>query len=233
MPTGAAAICAESSFPTKASKHEHDNDNRSRAAVMNDVEPTPGEPAAMSRRAALKLGVVGIVGAAVGAGSTAAIARLVRAPRPKYRFFTDAEAALLIDICEQIIPRDDVPGATDTGAINYIDLQLCGVFARHQQTYRRGLESFRQTCLEEYKAPFQDLAADRKIKALRSIELGRAPKALWGEPTAREFFSLVLAHTMQSFYGSPRHGGNRDYASYRMLGLDYPQVAGRNVYPKA
>jgi gluconate 2-dehydrogenase gamma chain len=187
----------------------------------------------MSRRTAVKLGVAGLVGAAVGVGSTAAIARLVRAPRPAYRFFSDSEAALLIDICEQIIPRDDTPGATDTGAINFIDLQLCGVYARHQQAYRRGLESFRQTCLQEYKAPFQALVPARKIEALRSIEQGRGPKEFWGEPSPQAFFSLVLAHAMQSFYGSPRHGGNRDYASYRMLGLDYPQVAGRNVSPKA
>ena len=200
---------------------------------MEQVLPGLKEPAAISRRTAVKLGVAGIVGAAVGVGSTAAIARLVRAPRPRYRFFSDTEAALLTDICEQIIPRDDTPGATDTGAINFIDLQLCGVYAHYQQTYRRGLESFRRTCLQEYKAPFQELASTRKIEALRSIELGKGPKELWGETTPQGFFSLVLTHAMQSFYGSPRHGGNRDYASYRMLGLDYPQVAGRNVYPKA
>jgi gluconate 2-dehydrogenase gamma chain len=200
---------------------------------MEQTLSGPDEPAAMSRRTAVKLGVAGIVGAAIGVGSTAAIARLVRAPRPRYRFFSNAEAALLIDICEQIIPRDDAPGATDTGAINFIDLQLCGAYRSHQQTYRRGLESFRRTCLQQYQAPFQELAPARKIEALRSIELGRGPKELWGEPTPQDFFSLVLAHAMQSFYGSPRHGGNRDYASYRMLGMDYPQVAGRNVYPKA
>ena len=176
----------------------------------------------------LKLGLVGLIGVAAGAGSTAVIARLGRKVQPGYRFFTDVEAALLIDICEQIIPRDDVPGATDTGAIHYIDRQLVGVFARHQPTYRRGLESFRQTCLEIYKMPFAELSAARKYEALRAIELGAAPKALWGDPSPQAFFNLVLAHTMQSFYGSPRHGGNRDYASYRMLGLDYPPVTGRN-----
>lgn len=200
---------------------------------MEQILAGPDKPVAMSRRTAVKLGVAGIVGVGVGVGSTAAIARLVRASRPKYRFFSDAEAALVIDICEQIIPRDDAPGATDTGAINFIDEQLCGVYARHQQAYRRGLESFRRTCLQEYKKPFQELAAATKIEALRSIELGRGPKEFWGEPSPQDFFSLVLAHTMQSFYGSPRHGGNRDYASYRMLGLDYPQVAGRNIVPKA
>ena len=35
---------------------------------------------------------------------------------------------------------------------------------------------------------------------------------------------------MQGFYGSPRHGGNRNYASYRMLGLEYPPVLGQNRY---
>jgi len=199
---------------------------------MSGIEPAPDERAALSRRAVLKIGMVGIIGAAVGAGSTAAFARLVRTAQPKFRFFSEEEASLLIDICEQIIPRDDAPGATDTGAINYIDRQLCGVFARHQQAYRRGLESFSRTCLQEYKTPFQGLSASRKIEALRAMESGEAPKALWGEPSAQAFFNLVLAHTMQSFYGSPRHGGNRDYASYRMLGLDYPQVVGQNRYAK-
>jgi gluconate 2-dehydrogenase gamma chain len=200
---------------------------------MNEPLPAPGDGPAISRRAALKLGLVGVLGAAVGAGSTAMIARLGRAARPRYRFFTDAEADLLIDICEQIIPRDDVPGATDTGAINYIDRQLCGRLSRHQGTYRRGLESFRQTCLQARGAPFGELVPAARIEALRSLELGEAPRALWGDPTAPEFFNLVLSHTMQSFYGSPRHGGNRDYASYRMLGLDYPQVVGQNRYKKA
>lgn len=182
----------------------------------------------MSRRTVLKLGIAGLLGVAAGAGSTAMIARLGRTARPKYRFFTEPEAALLIEICEQLIPRDDAPGATETGAIHYIDRQLCGVFAPHRQTYRRGLESFRQTCLQEYRKPFPELTAAGKYEALRALETDQAPKSLWGDPSAPAFFNLVLAHTMQSFYGSPRHGGNRDYASYRMLGLDYPPVVGRN-----
>lgn len=200
---------------------------------MNAADHAPGGGTPLSRRTVLKLGLVGVIGAAVGAGSTAAIARLGRSMQPRYRFFTDSEAGLLIDICEQIIPRDDVPGATDTGAIHYIDLQLCGALARHQRTYRRGLESFRKTCLQKYNASFQELAPSAKLEALRSIEKGEAPKALWDDPSARAFFNLVLSHTMQSFYGSPRHGGNRDYASYRMLGLNYPQVVGQNRYRKA
>jgi gluconate 2-dehydrogenase gamma chain len=182
----------------------------------------------MTRRTAVKLGIVGLLGAAAGVGSTAAITRFGRTAAPRFRFFTEAEADLVIAICDQIIPGDDVPGATETGAIYYIDRQLCEVFVDRQPTYRRGLESFRKTCLQEYRRPFQELAGSEKILALRAIEAGEAPKELWGDPSPQEFFNVVLGHTMQSFYGSPRHGGNRDYASYRMLGLDYPPIVGRN-----
>jgi hypothetical protein len=35
---------------------------------------------------------------------------------------------------------------------------------------------------------------------------------------------------MQGFYGSPRHGGNSNYVSYKMMKLDYPHVMGQNRY---
>lgn len=198
---------------------------------MTAADPTPSHPSALSRRTVLKLAAVGLVGGAVGAGSTAIITRFGRTNSPgPYRFFTASEAALLIEICEQLIPRDDSPGATETGAIYYIDRQLSGFFARHQPTYRRGLEAFHKTCLEQHKLPFQELPPAKKIAALQALERGQVPKALWADPSPQAFFNLVLAHTMQSFYGSPRHGGNRDYASYRMLGLDYPQFVGQNRY---
>ena len=112
---------------------------------MSNANPAPGGRTGVSRRTALKFGVLGIIGVAAGAGSTAVITRLIRSVPSRYRFFTDAEASLLTGICDQIIPRDDVPGAAEAGAVNYIDRQLGGVFARHRQTYRRGLDSFRRS----------------------------------------------------------------------------------------
>jgi gluconate 2-dehydrogenase gamma chain len=200
---------------------------------MAGVDPIPGRPAGMSRRTALKLGVVGLVGVAAGAGSTALITRLGGVRPTVYRSFSETEAELLNDICEQIIPRDDVPGAADSGAVTYIDRQLGGPFARHRPTYRQGLASFGRTCLQVYGRSFHELTVADKIAALRSLEAGQAPEGLWDKPSPQAFFELVLAHTMQGFYGSPRHGGNRNYASYRMLGLDYPQVVGRNRVPPA
>jgi len=46
------------------------------------------------------------------------------------------------------------------------------------------------------------------------------------EKKAPEFFELVRRHSLQSYYGSPRHGGNRDAVSWRMLGLAEPPLRG-------
>ena len=50
------------------------------------------------------------------------------------------------------------------------------------------------------------------------------------EKRTRDFFELVREHTMEGYYGSPRHGGNRDAVSWRMLGLDEPPLRGRAQY---
>ena len=48
--------------------------------------------------------------------------------------------------------------------------------------------------------------------------------------SAKRFFSTVIAHTMQGYYGDPRHGGNRDAVSWRMLGVPVIPIRGRNRY---
>lgn len=194
--------------------------------------PTPAAPVRLTRRTAVKLALVGLAGAAVGVGATPLL-RSLGAPARPYRFFSGEEAGLLAGICDQLIPRDAAPGAVDTGAITFIDRQLGGRYRRHRPTYRRGLESFQQTCARLHRAAFSTLTSAQKVELLQAVESGRVPAELWPQPSAPAFFNLVLAHTMQSFYGSPRHGGNRGYASYRMLGLDTPVVAGQNRHPKA
>jgi gluconate 2-dehydrogenase gamma chain len=38
---------------------------------------------------------------------------------------------------------------------------------------------------------------------------------------------MLVAHAMQGFYGDPRHGGNRERVSWKMLGVASPPVRGR------
>lgn len=198
--------------------------------MSGDSESNEGETDGVSRRTAIRLIAVGTIGAAVGVSSTVVVTRLDKAAPTRFFFFTENEAAVLIPLCEQIIPRDDTPGATDVGVIDYIDRQLVGALSRHQRTYRAGIESLGRTSETLYRLPFDRLTIEQQGALLRLLEADEAPKAPWSDPSQRHFFNLVLDHTRQGFYGSPRHGGNRDYASYRMLGLAYPNLIGQNRY---
>ncbi len=168
---------------------------------------------------------------AVGAGGASLLAGCSRAPR-KWRFFTDAEGAILAAVCEQIVPQDDDPGAIQAGVPNFIDKQLTGPYKRFQSQYRSGLQGIHEASRQMFGKDFISLTWASQTEVLKAMEAGKVSGDVWKEQSAASFFNLVRDHTMQGFYGSPRHGGNRDYASYRMLKIDYPQIIGQNRYRK-
>jgi len=148
----------------------------------------------------------------------------------EWRFFTKEEADLVDAIVEQIIPTDEWMGAKDAGVTNYIDKQLVGPLSRFQEKYRKGLEALKATCNKVYARQFEELAWDEQTDFLKRLEKGEFSAMFWEKGEDTSFFNLVRDHTMQGYYGSPRHGGNKDYVSYRMLGLDYPIIEGQNRY---
>ena len=148
----------------------------------------------------------------------------------RYRVFTNEEAECLIALCEQIIPADQDPGATDAGVIHYLDKQTYLRFPNDLPTYQKGVAALQATCKEQYGMLFQKLDYATQIETMKRMEQGRLPEAHWEGVRQQSFFSLILSRTMQGFYGSPRHGGNKDYISYRMLKLDYPLLIGQNRY---
>jgi gluconate 2-dehydrogenase gamma chain len=133
-----------------------------------------------------------------------------------FRFFTMEEAATVEAITECLIPADRDPGGSQAGVVNYIDIQLTRPFKRHQRTYRQGIAAVEAESGGRFSRPFTALKPDEQVAVLTVIE-----------KTNKPFFELILNHTRQGFYGDPRHGGNREMASWKMLGLPYPQVRGR------
>ena len=119
--------------------------------------------------------------------------------KSSFRFFTGREARVLDAILAIVIPSDDAPGAREAGVIHYIDRQLTRKFREHQTTYREALAQLSESVDE---------------KALTAAH--------------KAFFDLVVTHAMQGFYGNPRHGGNHDFASWRMLGIPPVPVRGRD-----
>jgi gluconate 2-dehydrogenase gamma chain len=133
--------------------------------------------------------------------------------------FTDAEAETVDAICAQLIPADRDPGAHEAGVVHYIDIQLTRPFKKHQAAYRAGIALVDASCVARFGKRFAEAPSDAQIEILHGVE-----------KSSPEFFGLILAHARQGFYGDPRHGGNRNMASWRMLGLAFPPVRGRQHY---
>ena len=166
----------------------------------------------MKRRTLLTAGISAAV-----AGSVVSLPRW-RGNRP-WRFFTEEEARTVDAICEQIIPADRDAGARQAGVVRYIDIQLTRPFKRYQRVYRQGIAGVDAASRAKFSKRFVELSADQQVEVLNDAE-----------ENLKEFFELILAHTRQGFYGDPRHGGNRNMVSWKMIGLPFPQVRGRMHY---
>lgn len=147
-----------------------------------------------------------------------------------YRFFTPEEAKCIIAFCEQIIPKEESPGATDAGVIYYIDRQLSTIFNYDQETYRNGIKNLQAYCTKMSGKSFESLVPPEQVKIMKMMESNQISGTEWPQGKPSEFFNLILSHTMQGFYGSPIHGGNKNYMSFDMLRIDYPLVIGQNRY---
>ncbi|HEV2395422.1 MAG TPA: gluconate 2-dehydrogenase subunit 3 family protein [Candidatus Sulfotelmatobacter sp.] len=175
--------------------------------------------AKLNRRAFLQAAAA----AAAAAGATVGCSHN---PSP-WRFFSIDEARALAAMADQIIPPDQDPGASWAGVVNYIDRQLCGPYQNLQSTYRVGLTGVDQSSRALHGKLFADLDSANQLELLHLLEDNKTPGAIWKQIKSSEFFGTVVDHTMQGFYGDPRHGGNRDGVSWKMLNLPYPPIRGR------
>lgn len=148
----------------------------------------------------------------------------------KWRFLNEEEISLLDALVEQIIPTDDFPGGKWANVSNYIDKQLNSYYTKHQPAYREGLAALQKTVIQMKGKKFEQLPFADQTAILEKMESGDFSGDYWKDHSSRNFFDLIRQHSLQGFYGSPIHGGNREYISYKMLGLDYPNVIGQNRY---
>lgn len=147
-----------------------------------------------------------------------------------WRFLTNDEAKTIIAFAEQIIPADKDPGATDAGVANFIDKQLVHYYVRFQHDYRNGILAIEKSAVQIHKKAFHELDWETQTRFMIDMENGRLPEEYWTDINQKQFFRMLLEHSMQGFYGSPRHGGNKNYVSYKMMKIDYPHVIGQNRY---
>lgn len=148
-----------------------------------------------------------------------------------YRVLSDPESKCLEALCEQIIPADEYGGgATDAGVVNFIDKLLAERFPEQLTAYQTGIAALQASAQSLFKSDFQSLPVSDQIDLMERMEKNKLPEDLWDGKKPNDFFKMVIKNTMQGYYGSPRHGGNKDFVSYRMMKLDYPLLIGQNRY---
>lgn len=134
-----------------------------------------------------------------------------------WRTLTRAEGDTLAALCDQIIPPDQDAGASEAGVVDFLDRQLSGRYKRHRRLYREGIEAVNRIA----GGSFARLEPARQLELIQRVEAGKESKE------SAAFFALLVTHTMQGYYGMPRHGGNRNYASWRMIGVPVRPLRGR------
>jgi gluconate 2-dehydrogenase gamma chain len=152
------------------------------------------------------------------------------------------EAAFIMAAVDTLIPADELsPSGSDCGVAVFIDRQLAGAYGNGARLYRQGpflkakpelgyqlaltpREFFRAAVVaandftrKTYGKDFDRLGEADREAALKTMETGKA-----GFPgfSSSMFFDALLQITMEGFFADPIYGGNRDKASWKMVG--YP-----------
>lgn len=144
-----------------------------------------------------------------------------------WRVLTLEEARTLAVLSDVIIPPDEFSGASQAGVVQFIDRQLAGYYKRYQTLYRSGLATLDASSRHLFTRPVIQLEGLDRVALVTMWEQGQLPSEAVNGVSMREFFDRFVDHVMQGYYGSPRHGGNRDAVSWRMLGLPQPPVRSR------
>ena len=122
------------------------------------------------------------------------------------------EAKVVEALCSQIIPADEWPGAKEAGVLYYIENQLAGPLAGFASDYKSGIAALTGAAQKRFGKAFTEVAFTEQKQWLEEIDGSH-------DSELNRFWQLVIDHTMQGFYGSPKHGGNKDEASWKMLGI--------------
>jgi gluconate 2-dehydrogenase gamma chain len=160
-------------------------------------------------------------------------------PRPVnplgWYFFHPGEAATVEAIVDRLIPADHLsPGGKDCGCAVYIDRQLAGPFGPFMPglrtqgyqgdltpagRYRLGLQALNDYTNTTYKKDFRSLAPEQQDAVLVGLDSGKIALKLKPGFSTKEFFELVLQNTMEGFFADPLYGGNKNMASWKMIGF--------------
>lgn len=150
----------------------------------------------IDRRELLKR-VAYLIGGAISAPAMLGILQGCSAKKPSASwtpaFFSVAQAAIVSEVAEIIIPRTDTPGAKDLGVPAFIDTMLNDTYAAaDQQRYLQGLEQFAQRAKEVHGTPFLELSAQQQQELVREVHDGAILAARENQADERDHRPFIL-----------------------------------------
>jgi len=130
-----------------------------------------------------------------------------------FEYLDSSAARTLAALAAEIIPSDDGPGATEAGAVYFIDRALATFDAEKREHYEAGL---RQTEVLRAKlfpgsANVEGLSREQRQELLRGLE-------------ASEFFEVLRTHVVLGYLADPQYGGNRQKAGWKYINFDDQMV---------
>jgi gluconate 2-dehydrogenase gamma chain len=153
----------------------------------------------------------------------------------------ETEHAFVVAAVDTFIPADELsPSGSECGCAVYIDRQLASAWGGGAKMYRAGpyfkgkpeqgyqlpltpaefmsagIAAANEWSRKTYGHDFDRLDPNKRVEAMKAMKSGKAEFANF---SSRALFARLLAMTMEGFFGDPIYGGNREKASWRMLGF--------------
>lgn len=164
------------------------------------------------------------------------------APVNAHRYFTDQEWAFLNAACARLIPADDNgPGAAELGVPEFIDREMDGAFGHAatwymqgpfvsaapefgyqspltpRELYRAGIAAVDEHCRRSFGSKsFFELPGTTQDAVLTDLENSALD---FENVSGKSFFGFLLQNTKEGYLADPIHGGNKDMASWKMIGF--------------
>lgn len=158
-----------------------------------------------------------------------------------WRVLTQQEVAFFSAAADTIIPKDELsPSGSECGIPRFVDRQLASAWGGGDRMYRAGpfvkgtpeqgyqlpltphqffvagVRAANEWCEKNYGKTFDRLEPAKRESALTAMQKGTAE---FEGLDAKQFFTALLTINMEGFFSDPIYGGNRNKASWRMIGF--------------
>jgi gluconate 2-dehydrogenase gamma chain len=218
------------------------NEKIQRDKSSDDAQPIPRRNFLLGAGTAVAAGLAPTPGAQAQTPQPEPTAPVVVPDSEPLLTLTASEHAFFVAAADTIVPADELsPSGSECGVATFIDRQLAGAYGSGARLYRDGpfpkgkpelgyqlaltpREFFRAGIAaandwsrKTYGKDFDRLSEKDREAALKAMDEGKAPFPGF---TSTMFFNALLQITMEGFFADPIYGGNRNMASWKMIG--YP-----------